>query len=220
MMPPHPFLVGVTGGIGSGKSTLCRFLEEMGCELFEADRVARELQLSDPEIIEGISALFGRDVYSRSSDGSLLLDRKRIAREVFSHPATLGALNRLIHPKVYAAFRQRAAESYARGTSVLVMEAAILFETGRASELDFVVVVAAQNETRIRRAVSRGLGTPEEVRRRMALQWPQETLVSKADYVVYNNASRDELRVEAERLFGVLREAAGGSAVDRKGKRR
>jgi len=219
MTPARPFLVGVTGGIGSGKSTLCRYLEELGCELFEADRVARELQLSDPGIIEGIKSLFGKDVYSETRSGKLELDRRRIAREVFSHPASLGALNRLIHPKVYEACRRQAAEAHSRGAAMLVMESAIIFETGRNADLDFIVAVTADDDTRLARAVSRGLGTPADIRRRMALQWPQEMLVSRADYVVRNDGGKDELRVEAERLFGVLTEAAA-SVVKRKGERR
>lgn len=219
MTPSHPFLVGVTGGIGSGKSTLCRFLEKMGCELFEADKVARQLQLSDPEVMDGIKSLFGKDVYSKTRSGKISLDRKRIAREVFSHPATLGALNSLIHPKVYTEFRQRALEAFGRGTSILVMEAAILFETGRAADLDFVVVVAADTETRIKRAVTRGLGTPDDIRKRIALQWPQEMLVSRADYVVHNDIGKKKLKEEAERLYSVLVEASA-SAPDRQSKRR
>ena len=83
-MRGYPFLVGVTGGLGSGKSTVCRFLSEMGCILFEADVVAKELQLHDKEVIEGIKTLFGPEVYSFDESGKMMLDRKTIASSVFS----------------------------------------------------------------------------------------------------------------------------------------
>ncbi len=76
-MRSYPFLVGVTGGIGSGKSTVCRFLSELGCTLFEADIVAKNLQLHDAEVIDGIKTLFGSEIYSVDSSGQLLLDRKK-----------------------------------------------------------------------------------------------------------------------------------------------
>jgi len=78
-----PFLVGITGGIGSGKSSLCSYLARSGCEVFEADRVAKELQQSNAVVIEGMQALFGKDIYSKDSSGALVPDRKRVAAEVF-----------------------------------------------------------------------------------------------------------------------------------------
>ncbi|MBM3162542.1 MAG: dephospho-CoA kinase [Chlorobi bacterium] len=200
----RPCLVGVTGGIGSGKSTLCRFLSEMGCALFEADRVAKELQRSDPVIIAGIRRLFGDDIYAPDASGSLQPDRRRIAREVFSDPDKLRALNAIMHPGVNEAFHDMLEQVRQKGTPVFVKEAAILFEAGRTEDLDMVVVVAADMELRIQRAVDKGLGNREEVLQRIAAQWPQEKLVAKADYVVYNEGSLEELRRETEKLYAFI----------------
>lgn len=213
MRQSYPFLVGVTGGLGSGKSMVCHFLSGMGCALFESDRVAKELQLHDPEVIAGIQTLFGSKVYSCDASGNLVLDRKKIASEVFSSPEKLSALNRLIHPKVYKEFRAAVLDARKRGIKILVKEAAILFESGGNEGLDAVVVVAADLEERVERAVQKGMGTREEVLRRIATQWPQEKLIDKADYVLFNRGSLDSLKKETESLYLTLL-AAAASACD------
>ncbi len=208
MMRSYPFLVGITGGLGSGKSMVCRFLSEMGCALFESDQVAKELQLHDPEVIEGIKALFGDRVYSIDLSGNLLLDRKKIAADVFSSSEKLIALNALIHPKVLAEFDKAVLDARQRGIKILVKEAAILFESGGNEGLDAVVVVVAELQDRIERAVQKGMGGREEILRRMATQWAQDRLIAKADYVLFNRGSLDELKKETEALFPVLLAAA------------
>ena len=218
-MGAKPLLVGVTGGIGSGKSTVCSILVELGCELFEADRVARDLQLTDPEVIRGIEELFGREIYFRDADGTLGIDRKAIAAAVFSDRSRLEALNALIHPKVFIAFDREVERCRRQGRRILCKEAAIMFESGKAGDLDFIVVVAADDELRIDRAVSRGLGNRDEVVRRMQAQWPQERLVEQADFVIWNNGTLDELRARTIELYRQLEEIAS-SGGDGGGKNR
>ena len=208
MSRAYPFLVGITGGLGSGKSMVCHFLSEMGCALFESDRVAKELQLHDPQVIEGIKVLFGLEVYSRDASGSLVLDRKKIASAVFSSSEKLAALNRLIHPKVHNEFCKAVLDARNRRTKILVKEAAILFESGGNEGLDAVVVVAADMQERIDRAVQKGMGTREEIMRRIATQWPQEKLIAKADYVLFNSGSLEGLKKETEALYLKLLDAA------------
>ncbi len=208
MKRSYPFLVGVTGGLGSGKSTVCHLLANMGCALFEADRVAKEMQLTDAEVIAGIKTIFGDGIYSRDADGDLLLDRKTIASIVFSSPDKLQALNQLIHPKVFTAFALAIDDARQRGVKILVKEAAILFESGGSKGLDAVVVVTADEQTRIARAVLKGMGTAEEIARRLAAQWPQEKLTALADYVLVNNCSCTELQQQSEQLYHTLLAAA------------
>lgn len=198
-----PLLVGVTGGIGSGKSTVCAMLAGMGCELFEADRVARELQLEDPEVIRGIEELFGREVYSRDGSGKLQIDRKAIASVVFSDPEKLAALNRLIHPKVREAFVREVKRCAREGKRILCKEAAILFEAGADRDLDRIIVVAANDGLRLDRVVKRGLDRAE-ARKRMQAQWPQERLIERAHYVIFNDGSLDELRSQVEQVYRSL----------------
>ena len=119
MIRSYPYLVGVTGGLGSGKSTVCHFLSEMGCRLFEADKVAKELQLNDPDVIKGIRALFGADIYSLDSEGQMVLDRKKIASTVFSSPEKLETLNTLIHPKVFREFQKAVHDAEKQNIKIL-----------------------------------------------------------------------------------------------------
>jgi dephospho-CoA kinase len=208
MKRTYPFLVGVTGGLGSGKSMVCRVFSEMGCRLFESDKIAKELQLHDHEVIKGISELFGPKVYSHDASGGLVLDRKKIAATVFSAPGKLDALNRLIHPRVSHEFRKAALEAERQGIKILVKEAAILFESGGNEGLDAVIVVVADIQDRLERAVQKGMGQCEEIMRRIATQWPQEKLIAKADYVLFNKGSLDELKKETEALYRTLLIAA------------
>lgn len=203
-MDQLPLLVGVTGGIGSGKSTVCAMLAGLGCELFEADRVAKELQLHDPEVIAGIEELFGSDLYHRDDSGVLSIDRKAIAAIVFSDPKKLEALNRLMHPKVRDAFQREIVRCAREGKRMLCKEAAILFESGMDQELDRIIVVAAGDGVRLERAVARGMGSREEVKRRMKAQWPQEQLIERAHYVIFNDGNIDELRSQVEQVYRSL----------------
>lgn len=204
MKNTHPFLLGVTGGLGSGKSTVCRFLAELGCRVFEADRVARKLQVEDREVVSAVRLLFGDDIYIRDASGMLVPDRKKMASIVFSSPEKLAALNSAIHPAVFREFRRAIASASYDGVQVLVKEAAILFESGGDSDLDAVLVVTADTQTRIERAVRKGLGSAEEIKKRIAAQWPQEKLLEKADYVIMNNGSEEELKKETESLYTKL----------------
>ncbi len=210
-MERKPLLVGVTGGIGSGKSTVCSLLAAMGCQLFVADKVARELQVSDPEVIRGIERLFGADVYRSGPGGERVLDRQAIAEVVFADRSRLEALNALIHPRVFAAFDREVERCGREGHRILCKEAAIMFESGRAGALDRIVVVAADRELRIARAIARGGGDRQDVERRMAAQWPQERLIEQADYVIWNNGSLAELECRTGEVYReLLRVAESG----------
>ena len=211
MSRAYPFLVGVTGGLGSGKSMVCHFLAEMGCVLFEADLVAKELQLNDSEVIEGITMLFGAELYSIDAAGQLLLDRKKIASAVFSSPTQLEALNQLIHPKLSREFKKTVEIAAKNGTKIVVKEAAILFEAGRTDELDVIVVVVADLEQRLTRAIKKGMGTREEILQRIGRQWPQEKIIAKADYLLFNKGSLNALKRETELLYSQLLAAASST---------
>ncbi len=203
-MTDFPVLVGVTGGLGSGKSTVCRILAGLGCAIFEADSVARQLQVTDPGIIKGIEGLFGKGVYHRSADGSLSVDRSMIAGKVFSDRVLLEKLNRLIHPAVYQAFQKAVDEARRKGTAILVKEAAILFESGGDKDLDVIIVVTADRELRIQRALQRGSVSREDVIRRINAQWPQEKLVERADYVIDNSGTLDHLVARTHQVYNLI----------------
>lgn len=199
-----PFLVGVTGGLGSGKSSVCSMLQEKGCAVFEADRVAKDLQIDDPEVVTGIKRIFGDDVYRRDKSGMLLLDRLRIAQKVFKDSTALKQLNELIHPKVFRAFHNAVDEASKTGAKILLKEAAILLESGGAKGLDIVVVVIADLEKRIDRAMAKGMGSREEIMRRIQAQWPQEKLIGQADLIIDNSGTLEELRHKVGDLYSTI----------------
>lgn len=171
--------VGITGGIGSGKSIVCRIFALLGIPVYDSDSRAKKLMNSDPKLIAGIRGLFGEEAYR---DGQL--DRKYIASRVFGHPRQLEALNALVHPAVKADFRQWAERQKA---PYVIEENAILFESGFYRDTDKTVAVSAPEALRIRRTRLRDGVTEEAVRMRMANQMSEPERLARVDYVLYSD---------------------------------
>lgn len=201
--------LGVTGGIGTGKTTVCEFLRKQGCEIFSADAVAKRLQETDPETIEGIKAIFGEESYEGG-----VPNRKRIAEMAFRDEEKLRRLNALIHPKVFRAFEEAARNAEKKGNSVIAKEAAILFESGGEKELDAVIVVASSLDKRLERLKARGL-SEEEIRARLSRQLPQEELLKRADVVIWNEGSLQALEEETRRALQLALALASRNAEKR-----
>lgn len=183
--------VGITGGIGSGKSTLCALLAARGAEVYDTDLEARRLMEHDAEVVAGVKRLFGEEVYR---DGRI--DRKRLAAEVFPHPERLQQLNAIVHPAVKADFDRWCRE---RNGGYVVIESAILFESGLDAQVDRTVAVLAPLELRLERACRRDGADPEAIRRRIAAQMSDDELARRADIVVVN-ILREELEETAAEL--------------------
>jgi dephospho-CoA kinase len=173
--------VGITGGIGSGKTTVCRFFELLGIPVFYADEAARALMDEDPNLIAGIAALFGEDIYSSGK-----LDRPRLSRIVFEEPEKLQALNALVHPASVSA-----ANNWldSQTTPYAIKEAAIFFESGTHVSIDIMIGVYAPIEMRIVRAMKRSNLTEAEVRSRIARQMDEDEKMKRCDYVINNNGT-------------------------------
>lgn len=172
--------VGITGGIGSGKSTVCQIISAMGYPVYNADIEAKKLTNQNADIIRGVSSIFGKDIYVSGE-----LDRKRVGQLVFANKDLLERLNSVIHPVVSAHF-----EEWIKSNSnhtLLFKEAAILFESGAYKQVDKSVVVWAENSLRVERVCKRDGVSEEVVKQRMYNQMPQEELVKRADYVINNN---------------------------------
>jgi len=174
--------VGLTGGIGSGKSTVGRILRLLGVPLFAADEAGRQLLANDPEVHQALRARFGDSVFSNGTP-----DRKAIANIVFNEPKALADLNAIIHPAVRKAFRSWAGEQNA---PYVVMEAAILAETGGHSAFDRIVVVSAPESIRVQRVMQRDGAGEQEVLARMRNQATEEQRLAIADHVIINDDTR------------------------------
>ena len=170
--------VGITGGIGSGKSTVCRLFAQRGIAVYDSDREAKRLMTEDGALRAGITARFGAESYV---DGAL--NRRYLASRVFSDAQALADLNALVHPAVrsdFASWAERQAGPY------VILESAILFEAGLEGAVDRTVAVLAPLELRLSRTCCRDGCDEEAVRRRMAAQLDDDTLRDRADYAVVN----------------------------------
>ncbi len=176
--------IGITGGIGSGKTTVCRIFETLGIPVYYADLAARRLMESDPDLVGEVKALFGPDIYTADER----LDRPRLAAIVFNAPERLQALNGLVHPAVARDLLRW--QSRQSGVPYTLKEAALIFEAGSYRFLDKVIVVAAPEALRITRVMERDGVGEEEVRARIARQWPEAEKIKRADYVIHNDGHR------------------------------
>ncbi|CAA6799065.1 MAG: Dephospho-CoA kinase (EC [uncultured Aureispira sp.] len=176
--------VGITGGIGSGKSTVCRLFEKFGVPVYYADDRAKWLMNHQEGLKEQLKENFGAASYKE--DG--LLDRAYLAGIVFKDSAKLELLNSIVHPAVFEDGKQWQIEQEALGATYTLKEAALLFETGSYLNLDRIIVVTVPEEIRIKRVMERDNTTEEEVRARMNKQMPQEEKEKRADYIITNIA--------------------------------
>ena len=194
--------IGLTGGIGSGKSTVARLFGEFGAVLLDADELVRDL-LAGGESAAAVGAAFGPAVLA--ADGSV--NRKALAALVFSDERARRRLEAILHPRILS--RRREILDDIRGRrgegTVVVTEAALIFEAGTRGEFDEVVLVTAPEALRRERLEAAGWDA-EEVRRRMEAQWPDSRKLPLADHVVDNGGSPAAARAQAERLWRLFQE--------------
>ena len=173
--------VGITGGIGSGKTTVCQIFETLGIPIYYADDRAKALMTADKNLVQGIKNLFGAAAYFE--DGTL--NRKHISEIAFSNPLKLNELNALVHPAVHAD-----GESWHTaqvGVPYTLKEAALHFESGGFRLLDKMICVVAPKEVRIERVLLRGGLTRSEIEVRMSKQLSDEEKIKQSDFVIYND---------------------------------
>ena len=175
--------LGITGGIGSGKSYIAHLLEKKGIPVYDTDQEAKRLTVTHPRIREELSTLLGKEVYQ--VDGTL--NKPLVASYLFSSPEHAGQINGIIHPRVYEDFQLWANRQAEVGAAVVMMESAILFESGFYKAVDYVVMVYAPLELRIKRAMRRDSASEEQIRVRIAAQMDEEEKKRRADYVIFND---------------------------------
>jgi dephospho-CoA kinase len=186
--------IGLTGGIGSGKSTASAMLAARGAVVIDADRIAREVVAPGSPGLAAVAGAFGDGVLA--ADGSL--DRPALAAVVFADPEARRRLDGIVHPLVRARSKELAAA--APPDAVVVHDVPLLVETGQAGSYDIVVVVEAAPVTRVARLVQRGL-TEDDARARIASQATDEQRRAVADVVLDNNGTPDELAQQVERFW-------------------
>lgn len=182
-------VIGLTGGIGSGKTTVAKIFSDLGIPVYIADDAAKSLMNTSAEVKKSVLALIGEKAYSGE-----IPDRKYIASQVFTSEEKLKKLNQIIHPAVIKDFTDW---KLLQEAPYVIYEAAILFETGGNKKCDKVILVTAPLQTRISRIQNRDLSTRGEIEERMAHQWPDEEKLKLADFVIKNteiNSTQHQVR--------------------------
>lgn len=182
--------IGITGGIGSGKTTVCKIFETLEIPIYYADDRAKWLMVHSPSLQTGISQLFGEEAYHQ--DGSL--NRAHIGSIAFKDTAKLQKLNALVHPAVFVDGEHWQREQLALGAPYTLKEAALIYESGSDKALDKVIVVTAPEVLRIERVMERDDIAAEAVRERIDKQMPEEEKVALADFVIYNDGQQSLIK--------------------------
>lgn len=201
-------VVALTGGIGSGKSTVADLLSEFGAHVLRSDDLAREVVAPGSEGLAAITARFGPGILL--PDGSL--DRSALAGVVFRDPEARRDLEAITHPRVRTLTRERIAEAAASGAAIVIVEIPLLLESGRMTDFDVVVAVEAPVQVRLERLRARGL-SEDEAQSRMAQQATDEQRRSIANYVLDNAGDPARLRDQAMTLWDSLCRRAGAPDV-------
>ena len=189
-------VLGLTGGIGSGKSMVASMFAQLGADVIDADQLARAVVEPGQPALGEIATAFGRDILL--PDGRL--DRSKLARIIFADPVARGKLNATTHPRI----RERMDAAIAARASrpgVLIADIPLLYENDRASTVEMVIVVWVDPETELRRLHERDGLTEEEARQRIAAQMPLDEKRARADVVIDNSGSREDTRRQVEVIY-------------------
>ncbi|WP_426094404.1 dephospho-CoA kinase [Flavobacterium sp. DSR2-3-3] len=189
-------IIGLTGGIGSGKTTIAKYFQSFGIPVYIADDEAKNIMQSS-EIIATIKNTFGEAIFEHGT-----LNREKLANIVFNKPEKLELLNNIVHPAVKKHFEHWLLQY--KKSHYVIYEAAILFESGGYKNCDFIITVAAPTDTRIQRVVERDKTTRELVLKRINAQWTDEKRISKSDFVI-ENISLENAKLEVYRILKILK---------------
>ena len=189
-------IIGLTGGIGSGKTTLVNYMESLGIPVFIADEEAKKAMQS-PQVLDNVKANFGNAIFENGH-----LNRQQLASIVFSNPDKLKELNSIIHPEVKRLFAIWLEQH--KTVSFVVYEAAILFESGSYQNCDYIITVTAALEDRIIRVMQRDNCSREQVLQRINAQWTDEERALKSNYVI-DNTSTQSAKHEIDKILKILK---------------
>lgn len=189
----QPFIAGITGGIGSGKTTAAKFFEELGVPVYNSDTRAKLIQNENSEVKVKIIEAFGDEAYNQSG-----LNRVYIAKQVFNNNEKLKQLNQIVHPAVFNDFEEWKKQQTSK---IIMKEAAILIESGSYKDCNVVISVLMDKEKRIQRIMARDGFTEEQVMERINNQISDEERIQKSDFIIDNNGDLAHLKNEVEKTF-------------------
>jgi dephospho-CoA kinase len=193
--------VGLTGGIGSGKSTASRYFESLGAFVLDADEEAKELITSNETVQHELISEFGTDII----DGTGRVDKKKLSRVAFQDEDHQQRLNSVVHPYIFNLIDKEFNRVFNnKKHGVFIVDAALIYETGFDAHLDYVIVVTAHLKNRMERALGRETLSREEILKRVGFQWPEEEKVNMADFVVHNDGTEVEFKKNIESLIKKL----------------
>lgn len=208
----RPWLIGLTGGIAAGKSTVAALLRELGATVIDADALARDVVAPGSVSLGRIVAAFGPELV----DAAGALDRRALARRVFGDAAARRRLEAILHPAIAAAARRAIASLARAGVRRIVYDAALLVETGRHRALDRLIVVVADEPCRLRRLQRRDRLDAASARARLLAQGPQQEKVALADDLIDNSGTRRATRRQVVRLWRAIVAATAGDPPQRR----
>jgi dephospho-CoA kinase len=193
-------IIGLTGGIGSGKSTVSRFLTELGAVILDVDKVGHEAFKPDTDVWREVVAAFGRQVVTPNGD----IDRKKLGEIVFGNPESLSRLNQIMHPRMYDMVKAQLEEYRRQEVDVVVLKAPLLIEVGWASLVDEVWVTVASQSTVLRRLEKRSGLSEQQSLARIRSQLSSEERVRHADVVIDTECDLNELKPKVYKLWQKL----------------
>lgn len=190
--------IGLTGGIGAGKSSVSKLFQEWGTYVFDADSVAKEILEENQTAQNEIISEFGTDILNKKNK----IEKAKLARIAFQDENSQLRLNTIIHPYIFSEIDKEFDKISQNGNCKLFcVDAALIYESGADTHMDYVIVVISNLKLRIERVMKRGGLTREELLKRIELQWTDDEKVSMADFVIHNNGSEKDLRQECEKVY-------------------
>lgn len=189
-------IIGLTGGIGSGKTTVANYFLSSGVPIYIADDEARKIMQS-PDIVKEIKKIFGTSLFENE-----ILNREKLANIVFTIPKKLKLLNAIVHPAVKKHFMDWVVKH--KNAPFIIYEAAILFESGSYKDCDLIITVTAPIESKIQRVITRDKTTRNNVLKRMDMQWNDEQRLMKSDFII-ENILPETTKLEVDKILKILK---------------
>ena len=193
--------VALTGGIGSGKSEVSALFSKWGAYIFNADTIAKQILDKNKTAQKELILEFGSDIISAEG----IIDKKKLSRVAFQNEFNQLKLNTIIHPYVFKEIDLCFESIHEKGNhDIFIVDAALIYESGADTHMDYVIVVTSHLRIRTERVMKRGDLNRDEFLKRVDLQWSEKDKIGMADFIIYNNKSKDELKKEAKTIYNQL----------------